>query len=224
MDVCITVESGRCDTLTTLAPGHFFGELACVYRQPRSATVIARENILLLEFSEHFISRLMQHSQLAGEYMMKTVQSRMLHAMTHKHPAFADLPEADRLWLAEESSIREYRGGEWIQPSTTASDVCQVILLGGLEAAPDRDEMEWELTMGDMFGAPGPRISLPANTRLRAKEHTLIALIPGTIFHSFMNAYASFEAFVQRQEKKYGHTDSGPFEAIGPELAVPGKR
>ena len=204
VDVCITVDDGHSETVTTLKPGHFFGELACVYKQPRSATIVARENLLLLEFSEHFISQLMGQSQLAGEYMMRTVQTRMIHAMTYKHPAFVDLPEADRMWLAEESNIREYDDGESIPTEEAISEYCHIMLLGKLEISSDIDRGKQELAEGDMFCSSFQQIRLPRHSMIKAKEHTLIAEMPENIFNSFMNAYASFEEYVKQQTKQYG--------------------
>lgn len=203
VDVCITVEDGHSETVTTLQPGHFFGELACVYRQPRSATVIARENLLLLEFSEHFISQLMGQSEMAGEYMMRTVQTRMIHAMTYKHPAFADLPEADRMWLAEESSVSEYADGEPLPASETIPDYCHILLLGKLEVTSDDDMDEQELEVGDMFCSSYQYLQLPKHSKIKAREHTLIAKMPENIFNSFMNAYASFEEYIKQRAKQH---------------------
>ena len=206
VEVYITVEGGRSESVTTLQPGHFFGELACVYKQPRSATVVAKENLLLLEFSEHFISQLMSQSLLAGEYMMRTVQARMIHAMTYKHPAFADLPEADRLWLAEESKVMEYADGETIPSSETVCEDCHIMLLGRLEVIPESDDKQ-ELATGDMFGSHYHQIRLPRHAEIKAKEHTLVAEMPENIFNSFMNAYASFEAYVKQQASRRGAAD-----------------
>jgi CRP-like cAMP-binding protein len=209
-EVQITIDNGHSETVTTLGPGHFFGELACVYKQPRSATVIAREKLLLLEFSEHFISQLMNRFQLAGEYMMRTVEARMVHAMTYKHPAFIDLPETDRLWLAEESSVREYADGELVPQSEVTSDDCYIMLFGKLEVIRGNSLAKRELITGDMFGNTSQHIRLPMSSELKAKEHTLIAQVPGNIFNSFMNAYVSFETYVKQQSKKHNNTENEP--------------
>ena len=205
VEVYISIGEEHNESVTTLQPGHFFGELACVYKQPRSATVVAKENLLLLEFSEHFISQLMSQSQLAGEYMMRTVQARMIHAMTYKHPAFTDLPEADRLWLAEEARVMEFADGEMIPPSEAVCDDCHIMLLGRLEVIPESDGKQ-ELTTGDMFGSSFHQIRLPRHAEIKAMEHTLVAEMPENIFNSFMNAYASFEGYVRKQASQKGGT------------------
>ena len=52
MRVHLLAGSGHRIDLDTLGPGHYFGEFACVYQLPRSATVTAVEPSLVLEFSD----------------------------------------------------------------------------------------------------------------------------------------------------------------------------
>ncbi len=199
VDVHILMEDGRDDHLSILRAGHFFGEFACVYKLPRSAMVTAREDCLLLEFSDLAVSQLMQRFPIAGEYLMRTVQARMIHAMTHGHPAFAELPEADRRWVAEESRVREFAPGEIVLDDEHKPNCCCIILFGELQAERVQGEkrMQHTLTPGDMFGDVSRYIQLPRGTRVTASRHALICCIPGEIFHSFMNAYASFEQWVE---------------------------
>ena len=194
VDVHIMVEEGCRKNLSILRPGHFFGEFACVYNLPRSATVTARERLLLLEFSNHSIAKLMEHSPLAGDYLMRTVQSRMVHAMTYSIPAFAELAEEDRLWAAEESIVDEYQEGERIT-SDQGERSCQ-ILLSGKAALRLPAGTEQELKPGSMFGDASPYIQLPSSAEIKASEHTLVCRMPENIFQSFMNVYASFEQHI----------------------------
>ncbi len=196
MQVHLITDAGQDENLSILRPGHFFGEFACVYNLPRTATVTARTEGLLLEFSALAVSQLMQTYPLASEYLMRTVQARMVHSMTHSHPAFSGLPEADRRWVAEESRVREYRDGD---PIEACDDSCCVILYGGAVArrSHEKGHLECELEPGDMFGGASRYLRLPPNTELRAKGHTLICRIPGHVFESLMNAYAGLEQWVQ---------------------------
>jgi CRP-like cAMP-binding protein len=194
--VHITVEKGRRKTLNTLRPGHFFGEFACVYKLPRSATVTAKEKLLLLEFSDHSIAKLIKHFPLASDYLLRTVQSRMVHAMTYSHPAFSELPEADRLWLAEESAVNEFTDSKLIAQAPQRHRECCIILSGEAEMKlPDGEELT--LTTGAMFGNVSPYIQLPPRTEIKAREHVLVCRIPENIFLSFMNVYTSFEQHVK---------------------------
>jgi len=199
VQVHIRMDNNHDEMLSTLQPGHFFGEFACVYNLPRSAMVTAKEDSLLLEFSDLTISQLIQRFPIAGEYLMRTVQARMVHAMTHSHPAFAEIPEADRRWVAEESRVREYIDDQVIMDEKHHPNCCCIILFG--EATAKRVQhnktIDCNLGTGDMFGDVSRYIQLPPHTEVRSKNHTLICCMPGHIFQSFMNAYASFEQWVE---------------------------
>jgi len=196
VDVRISVPGGKLKTVNALNPGDFFGECACVYKLPRSASIIAASATLLLEFSDHSIAKLMQHSLVAGDYLIRTVQSRLVHAMTHSLPACAELPETDRLWAAEESTVDEFNKGEFIFGHEPAQTACHILLSGSAELILN-DGASASLTTGAMFGNISPHIRLPSQATVQATEHTLVCNIPENIFRSFMNVYASFDQQVK---------------------------
>jgi len=199
MSVQLDTGDNNSKRLSVLHPGHFFGEFACVYKLPRSASVIAIEPSLLLELSNLTISQLMQRSPLAGERLMRTVQTRMVFSMTHSHPAFTDLPDADRRWLAEESKVREFTDGEEIPPAGDDKHIAWIILYGEAVASRDQDGtmLEYALSVGDMFGNANRYITLPIGTAVHAKGHCLACCVPEQVFQAFMNAYASFEQWIE---------------------------
>ncbi|HXH73174.1 MAG TPA: cyclic nucleotide-binding domain-containing protein [Mariprofundaceae bacterium] len=199
MSVQLDTGGGQSKRLSVLRPGHFFGEFACVYKLPRSATVSAIEPSVLLEFSNLTISQLMQRSPLAGERLMRTVQTRMVYSMTHSHPAFNDLPDADRRWLAEESKVREFNDGEEIPDTGAEASVGWIILYGEAIASREHGDskMEFALGVGDMFGAANRYITLPIGTVVHAKGQCLACSVPEQVIQAFMNAYASFEQWIE---------------------------
>lgn len=199
MRVHINTESGRSVNLNTLGPGHYFGEFACVYQLPRSASVTAIEPSLVLEFSDESITELMRRSPIAGDRLMRMVQSRLIHAMTHSHPAFMELPEADRNWLAEESTLVEYRNGDRVFIDGNLKDHGCVVVHGAIKASfSDREHTNaLDLKTGDMFGDVNRYINLPKGVTIASVGHCLICCIPRNVFQSFMNAYGGFEQWVQ---------------------------
>lgn len=209
VNVHITTLEGDEKNLDILRPGHFFGEFACVYRLPRSATVTAREKLLLLEFSDRSITKLMRHFPDAADYLMRMVQSRMVQAMTYSIPAFAELAVEDRHWTAEKSIVDEYQKGEQIILDQSKK-ACYVLFFGKakLELPTGTDGY---LVAGSIFGDVNPHIQLPANAKPVASEHTLVCRIPEDIFHSFMNVYASFEQSI----KHAGNSCSKPVDHKG---------
>jgi len=197
MEVELTTEQGEQVPLATLQAGTYFGEFASVYQMQRSATVRAGSDARLLRFSDQTIQRLMDDVPIAGEQLMRVVQQRMITNLTYEHPAFADLSEGDRAWLADEARVRVFQKGE---------DVCQdaslpnqwLTLISGPVTQITHFKPVGEIKVGTMVcGASG---SLRReDTMLRAKGQALVCDAPLEIFSSFMKVYDSFSKWVKAQ-------------------------
>jgi CRP-like cAMP-binding protein len=199
MEVHMETAAGLHVNLSKLSPGHFFGEFACVYRLPRSATVTAAEDALVLEFSDLAISQLMQRSPIAGERLMRIVQARLIRSMSYSHPAMTELPEADRQWLADESRILEFMDETLITREGEMADRCCVIVYGGaiVEHTENGETVRHTMEVGDMFGDVNSHLHLPPGSTMHADGRCLICSIPRKVFRSFMNAYGNFEQWVE---------------------------
>ncbi|MDT8376332.1 MAG: cyclic nucleotide-binding domain-containing protein [Mariprofundaceae bacterium] len=204
MDVHMDTTTGLHVNLSKLEPGHFFGEFACVYQLPRSATVTAAEDALVLEFSDLAISQLMQRSPIAGERLMQIVQARLIHSMSYSHPAMTELPEADRKWLADESRVLEFMDGTLITRDGEMADRCCVIVYGKAvaEHKENGEIIRHSMQTGDMFGDVSSHLRLPPNSAIRADGRCLICSMPRKVFQSFMNAYGHFELWVELHGKQ----------------------
>ncbi|RME83000.1 MAG: cyclic nucleotide-binding domain-containing protein, partial [Zetaproteobacteria bacterium] len=96
----------------SLHAGEFFGEAACIYGLPRTASVVARTEAELLAFSEEAVQALAREFPLAGDYLKRVVDRRLIMTLTYQHPAFAEVPPGDRAWVADEAAIEDWREGE----------------------------------------------------------------------------------------------------------------
>jgi len=204
MAVHMDAATGLHIELSTLEPGHFFGEFACVYQLPRSATVTATKPSLILEFSDLAISQLMQRAPIAGERLMKIVQSRLIQSMSYSHPAFAELPETDRKWMADESKLLEFQDNAIITRDGDMTDRCCIIVYGNAVASHQtgKTAIEYKMETCDMFGDVNPHLQMPPNSVIRAQGHCLVCSMPRKVFQSFMNAYAGFEHWIEAHGKK----------------------
>jgi len=204
MQVHMDTATGHHINLSALEAGHFFGEFACVYQLPRSATVTAAEDSLVLEFSDLAISQLMQRSPIAGERLMQIVQARLIHSMSFSHPAMTELPEADRKWLADESHLLEFLDGTLITRDGEMTDRCCVIVYGKAIAKHQEGEesVRHPMETGDMFGDVSSYLRLPPESEIHADGRCLVCSMPRNVFQSFMNAYGNFEQWVEQHGKR----------------------
>jgi len=212
VSVHLQTKDGQTMQVTSLAPGDFFGEYACIYKLPRSASVDAMEDTLLLSFSGFSITMLMEVSIEAGEELLQVIQTRMVQSMSHGHPAFLELAQEDRKWLSEESTILELNDSKPLD--TDAMHHCCVILHGSITVTWQHDghEKQYTLNQFDMFGSVHAALTLPHDAILMPSDHCLLCCIPSFIFQSFTSAYPNFETWVvphgeKRQHKMgMGHT------------------
>ncbi|MDX8411345.1 MAG: cyclic nucleotide-binding domain-containing protein, partial [Mariprofundaceae bacterium] len=179
--------------------GDFFGEFACLYNLPRTATVTAAESSLILEFSQQNILELMQRSPLAGQRLAQTIQVRLIHAMTFSHPALCELAAEDRRWVAEESSLFEFDADSAIVHMSEMKNEVYVLYHGraAIYIPMDGGILRTDIGVNDMFGNVSPFTSLPPAAEIMALERCVVCNIPEHIFHALMNAYGGFEQWVK---------------------------
>ncbi|MDX8383435.1 MAG: cyclic nucleotide-binding domain-containing protein [Ghiorsea sp.] len=202
MRVHMETKAGQHIELITMQKGNFFGEFACVFQLPRTATVTAADNAVVLKFSVRAVAQLMESSPLAGESLMKIVQRRMVESMSYGHPALGELASGDRDWLAEESELLEFSAGDVIgKKGDFGADFFYIIAFGKAAA---RREVEGgqvlhsELSINAMYGDATALLRFPADTVLHAYERCLICKVPVEIFTSFSNAYGGFEYWLDK--------------------------
>jgi CRP-like cAMP-binding protein len=68
--------SGRKVVLATLEPFAYFGEMAMLAAEPRSATVIATEDSVVIEMSRHLLMEIFRTHERLMDQMVKNIVNR----------------------------------------------------------------------------------------------------------------------------------------------------
>jgi len=201
--VHVDTKSGQHFEVGELKQGDFFGEVACIYQLPRTATVDAFVDVTLLEFSAETVDAMVHASPIAGDSLMKVVQRRMIETVSFMHPAFARIGVEDRLWLEEDSELVEYFPGRVLRKDSDAekAPVFHVIVFGKVEARRG-GKTKCTLGVNAMYGNASPILRLPENTELVAVERTLACRMPLQIFDTFYKTCASFDLWVNNHVSK----------------------
>ncbi|MDX8413740.1 MAG: cyclic nucleotide-binding domain-containing protein [Mariprofundales bacterium] len=198
MDVEMTTPAGEKVLLANLKSGEYFGEFACIYEIPRSATVRAHDDAILLKFSDQAIHDLIEQSPIAGERLMKVVQQRMIKSLTFEHPAFADLAADDRQWLAESSRVRAFKSGEMISQDCASESQWLIMIHGEQEWLKGRKHGGVVADGAMVYG--GSKFLSRSDSMMRSTADSLICEAPTAIFTSFMQAYGGFDRWVKQQK------------------------
>ena len=197
MRVHVHSRTGQDIDLTNLKKGEFFGEFACVYHLPRTATVTASSNVTVLEFDDTVITELVDTSPEAGESLRGTVKRRMIASVSHAHPIFAGIEDEDRAWLADEAMLVECQEGDSLLNED--GDYFYIIAFGKAIASREVDGQKRSCDMGvnSIYGN-NELLALPEDATLVATERCLVCKVPLEIFEAFSKAYVGFEHWIEK--------------------------
>ncbi|MDX8388024.1 MAG: cyclic nucleotide-binding domain-containing protein [Ghiorsea sp.] len=185
-----------------LKQGDFFGEVACIYQLPRTATVESFTDAVLLEFSDSTVTEMIHVSPIAGDSLMKVVQRRMMETISFMHPAFSQLGLEDRVWLEDDSALVEFLPGEELVEKNEGDDAYFYVVVFGKVIAKRADEFKCGLGVNAMFGDASAMLKFPEGTTLYAAERSIACKMPIQIFEAFYKTYSGFEYWVNKYVQK----------------------
>ncbi len=114
----------------SLHEGELLGEMSCINRAPRSATVIAEQDCYMLEILRNVLDMLQKNE----EYKKRTkaiVRKRVMDTHVRRLSVFEDLTDAEFEQLKQSIDLVEFESGETIFEEGEISD-CFYIIRNGL--------------------------------------------------------------------------------------------
>ncbi len=97
----------------TLESGEIFGELAALTRTPRSATVLADGEVLLLELRWQGLRDLMRRTDALRQHVERLYRENSLRVHLRETPLFSELPAGQLEALAEATQFETHGNFEW---------------------------------------------------------------------------------------------------------------
>jgi CRP-like cAMP-binding protein len=180
----VTVSRGSPDNvLATLEPGDFFGELALVTRDPRTATVTVIEAAELLRISRGLISEVVIEHPEVLTTILSFVRARLVSLLLSSSPFFGVLGSDERKALAAEFQLREINAGATVVRQGERSAALHVVLAGQLAVeVSGRDEPVARLAAGDVFGELSLLGEAAALATVRAERRSWTLALPRNRF------------------------------------------
>lgn len=113
----------------TLGPGEFFGELSALTRTPRTATVVAADEMVVLEIRWQGFRDLMKRQSAMRQHIEQLYRENSLRTHLRETPLLAGLPGEVVEQLAEATRFESYGSFDWHHPyrSTRQQDVAEKI-------------------------------------------------------------------------------------------------
>ena len=199
--VSVISEGPPRQTLSTLQEGDFFGEVAIVTNQVRSATVEANSErgASLLALDRNVIGNLVDEEPGVLKAILRFLRDRLVNRLIHTSPLFAPFTGPDARGLAGKFRFLEVPQGAIImEQDKRASGLC--IMLAGLASVNRVDNGQvrrlGQLNPGGIFGETSLLTNEPAPFTVRAESKSFILLLPGDVFREVIMTHPQVLAFI----------------------------
>jgi CRP-like cAMP-binding protein len=142
---------GAANVLARLGEGSFFGELALITSDPRTATVTAVEPTEMLVMSRHVMGELIAAYPESLSTILSFVRGRLVATLLATSPLFLSFEMEERRELAAEFELREIEPGTVLCAEGKRAEALQIILAGQVSLAQGA-QPAGTLGAGDVVG------------------------------------------------------------------------
>jgi CRP-like cAMP-binding protein len=207
---------GPGNVLATLGPGDFFGELALITRDPRSATVTVVEQAELLRITRDLISEVVIEHPEVLTTILSFVRARLVSLLLSTSPFFGALADGERKALAAEFQLREINAGATVVRQGERSMALHLVLAGQFAVEVEgRPEPVARLAAGDVFGELSLLGEAQALASVRAERRGWTLALPRSQFQRVVVGRPEVMAYLAdlaqaRERAMASPTEPGP--------------
>jgi CRP-like cAMP-binding protein len=172
------------DPIAQLGPGELFGEMTCMSFHPRSATVRARTDVVVLEMLRNVLDILQKNKTFRTE-LDRNYRQRALETHLKSVPVFASMPADFIDYLRDRVELQRYAPGDVIVRQGTTADAFYLVRLGFVKVSqhhPGGDLVLSYLGRGGYFGEMGLLGGGVRTATCTALDHVDVVRITGEDF------------------------------------------
>ena len=174
VEVKVEDQIGETHTVAVLSPGDFFGELALLEDAPRSATIVAMDELEVLVLDRPVFEKFVQKHGGAKEKLSEAIRAlRVIQRM----PLFEEFSSGEMATVASKFNMEIYREGQKIVIQGEMGDRFYVIQSGMAEViigTNGEEEKIRSLRPGEFFGELALLQDIPRTATVRAQESTTV--------------------------------------------------
>lgn len=204
--------------LSTLQEGDFFGEIAIVTNQVRSATVEAdiERGASVLAIDRNVIGNLVDEEPSVLKALLRFLRGRLVNRLIQTSPLFAPFTGRDARGLAGKFRFLEVSPNSVIvEQDKRASGLC--IMLAGTASVIRKEDGEvrriGQLAPGDICGETSLLANEPAPFTIRAQSKSFILQLPGSVFREVIMTHPQVLVFIsdlaEERHRQYSAVAAG---------------
>ena len=185
--------------IAELGPGDLFGEMTCMSFHPRSATVRAKSQVVVLEMLRNVLDILQKNKTFRAELDRKYRQ-RALETHIQSVPEFASMPADFVAYLRDRVELIRHSPGEVIVRQGDAADAFYLVRMGFVkvtERHPGGDVVLNYLGRGSYFGEMGLLGGGVRTATCTALDHVDVVKIAGEDFELMLSRFPAIRDGLQ---------------------------
>ena len=194
-EVAVVSEGPPRIEVSRLGPGAFFGEVALVTEQPRSATIEATTTTQLLAIDRDVIATLVADHAEVLPVILRFLRERLVDRLVQTHALFAPFADADRRDLIARWKFLEIELGTTITAAGTKAPGLYALLAGQVDVIADGAAVA-VLGPGEMFGETSLLTGQPERVTVRSRAKCLALCLPASDFREVIMTHPQVLSYI----------------------------
>jgi CRP-like cAMP-binding protein/ferredoxin len=191
--------------IAELGPGELFGEMTCMSYYPRSATVRAKTDCVMLEMLRNVLD-IMQRNKNFREQLDRTYKQRALDSHLRSVPVLAPLTADFIDHLREHVELLRFQPGQVICTQGEVADSFYLVRLGFVKVSqhrPGGDIVLAYLARGSYFGEMAFLTGTPRIATCTALDHVEVVRIPGDDFQLMLDRFPEIRRKLEAESAEH---------------------
>jgi CRP-like cAMP-binding protein/Fe-S-cluster-containing hydrogenase component 2 len=204
-----TVDLDLSNPVAQLGPGDLFGEMTCLSFYPRSATVRAVEDTVVLEMLRNVLQMLQKDKVFKGE-LDRRYRARALDTHLRSVPILSSLSDAFVARLRDRVELVRYEPGQVICQQGEPADSFFLIRIGFVKVAqhfPGGELVVRYLNRPDYFGEIGLLGEGVRTATCSALDHVEVVRVGSDDFRDMMREFPDIEAGLAQVARERTESD-----------------
>ena len=181
--------------ISRLGPGAFFGEIALVTDQPRSATIFVSEDTQLLAIDREVVRALLEQHPDVLRVVLRFLRERLVDGLVQTHPMFQAYGDAERRDLVSRFRFLEIGAGATVLEQGKRAPGLYALLAGTVELRRDGGVVA-TLGPGDLFGEVSVLTGEPSDVTVVAGPRCLALCLPASDFREIIMTHPHVLSYI----------------------------